>query len=215
MHRAMLVAGCAFVASCGVASADVSWSFDSDAQGWGTLNDARDFAWDGAIGQPAGAVRARDVGDGRIWYFAAPVVDVSNAASMYGGEIGWDILGIQGNQTSITGRADVMLVGAGLEIGVSASVQPVNGQWTSWSVAISEGAGWETISSLGNGTLSGNAATEADIRAVLADLQGFYLRGEYTNGADQTGLDNVYVIPVPGVAGVLAVAGLGVARRRR
>ena len=214
MNR-VIAAGCVVGLCCGAASAGVSWGFDTDAQGWGTLNDARDFQWDGSSGQPAGAIRARDVGDGRIWYYAAPVVDISNAASLYGGEIGWDILGIQGNQTSIVDRADVMLVGAGMQIGVDMSVQPINDQWTSWSVSVSEAAGWRAISSLANGTLSGTVVNEAIIQAVLADLQGFYIRGEYTNGADQSALDNVYFVPTPGAAGVLAVAGLGVLRRRR
>ncbi len=202
-------------AFCGPACGSVTWTFDADAMGWSTLNDARDFAWDGVLGQPAGAIRARDVGDGRIWYFAAPVVDVSNAASMYGGTIGWDALGIQGNQTSISARADVMLVGAGLEIGLSVSEVPNNTTWTSWTASVSAAAGWETISSLENGTLSGDAATEADIRAVLGDLQGLYIRGEFTNGADQSALDNVYFVPAPAGAALLAIGGLGVSRRRR
>jgi hypothetical protein len=202
-------------AVCGPACGSVTWTFDADAMGWSTLNDARDFAWDGVLGQPAGAIRARDVGDGRIWYFAAPVVDVSNAASMYGGTIGWDALGIQGNQTSISARADVMLVGAGLEIGLSVSEVPNNTTWTSWAASVSAAAGWETISSLENGELSGVAATEADIRAVLGDLQGLYIRGEFTNGADQSALDNVYFVPAPAGAALLAIGGMGVSRRRR
>ncbi len=197
------------------ASGSVSWTFDSDAMGWSTLNDARDFTWDGGIGQPAGAIRARDVGDGRIWYFAAPVVDISNASGLYGGTIAWDALGIQGNQTSISARADVMLTGGGLSIGISVGEVPVNGTWTSWSAAVSAGAGWEFVSSLSSGGLNGNAVSEADIRAVLADLDGFYIRGEFTNGADQTGLDNVSFVPAPAGVALLAMGGLVGTRRRR
>ena len=208
------VIGVLGLTACG-ASAGVAWSFDADAQGWGTLNDARDFAWDSNIGQPAGAIRARDVGDGRIWYYAAPVVDISNASGFYGGAIAWNILGIQGNQTSIANRADVMLTGGGLSFGIDVDVVPVNSQWTSWSASVSEAAGWRIVSSTSSGSLSSTAATEADIRAVLADLTGFYIRGEYTNGADQTGLDNVSFVPTPGAAGLLGLFGLGAVRRRR
>lgn len=198
-----------------VALGGYSWTFDTDAEGWGTLNDARDFTWDGSLGNPAGAIRARDIGDGRIWYFAAPGDFAGNRAGFYGGVINWDILGIQGNQTSIPGRADVMLVGAGLEIGIDASVLPLNSGWTSWSADIDEQAGWRIINSLANGTLSATAATEAQIRAVLADLDGFYIRGEYTNGADQSAIDNVWFVPSPGAFALLGMGGLIGAGRRR
>jgi len=198
------------------AAADVSWSFDADAEGWGTLNDARDFTWDGALGQPAGSIRAEDAGNGPIWYFAAPAADISNAAGMYGGEISWDILGLDGNHTSISGRADVMLTGAGMEIGVDIPLTPLNGQWTSWSVSVDDMSGWETVTSLSSGNMSGSAVSEADIRAVLGDLQGFYIQGEYTNGGgDETALDNVSFVPAPGAAALLGLGGLAMARRRR
>jgi uncharacterized protein (TIGR03382 family) len=197
------------------ASASASWTFDADAEGWGTLNDAQDFMWDGSIGNPAGAIRARDVRDGRIWYYAAPTADLGVVSNLYGGEISWDILGIQGNQTSITNRADVMLVGAGLEIGVVLPVQPVNDTWTSWSVLVDAASGWAHVSSLSSGQFSGTAATEAEIRAVLAGLENLYIRGEFTNGADQTALDNVSFIPTPGSVAVLGLGGLAVSRRRR
>lgn len=213
MIRGVCAAACLIAGPAAVAS--VTYTFESDAQGWSTLNDARDFTWDSTVGQAPGAIRARDVGDGRIWYFAAPVVDLMNASSYYGGAIAWDILGIQGSQTSIPDRADVMLSGAGMTLGIDIDVQPVNGQWTSWSADVTESAGWSVVSSAANGTLSGTAATEADLRAVLADLDGLYIRGEYTNGADQTAIDNVSIVPAPGAVALLGLSGVAVLRRRR
>jgi hypothetical protein len=210
----MRLSGAVLVAAVFPVSAGVTWSFDEDAAGWGTLNDAREFAWDGSIGQPSGAIKARDIGDGRIWYFAAPVADISNASGMYGGEIGFDNMGIQGNQASFSDRADVMLVGGGFEIGVSFGVQPVNGQWASWSVAVNDASGWEHVSSLSSGSLTGNAVSESAMRAVLADLQGFYIQGEYTNGADRSALDNAYFVPAPGAVALFAGLGLVASRRR-
>lgn len=214
MDRRLFAVLCATGALCGLASAEVVWSFDADAQGWGTLNDAREFGWDGTSGQPAGSIRARDIGDGRIWYFAAPVVDISNAAGMYGGEISWDVLGIQGNQASFGERADVMLVGGGLSIGIDLGVQPVNGEWVSLTASVSEAGGWRVVTSLSSGAL-GASVSEADIRAVLADLTGFYIQGEYTNGADRAGLDNVSFVPAPGIASAFGVLALVGTRRRR
>jgi hypothetical protein len=198
-----------------LAVAGFSWTFDESDEGWGTLNDAREFAWTGALGNPPGAIRARDIGDGRIWYFAAPDEVLGNRTGFYAGSIRWDVLGIQGNQTSIPGRADVMLVGGGLQIGIDLAVVPLLSGWTTGSTTVSSTENWRLIDSLDNGTLSGTVASQAQIRAVLADLQGFYIRGEYTNGADQAAIDNVSFVPTPGALALLGVSILTGARRRR
>ncbi len=197
------------------ASADVSWSFDSDDMGWSTLNDAREFAWDGTIGQPAGAIRARDIGDGRIWYFSAPAADLGNLSGLYGGTIGWDILGITGNQSSFADRADVMLVGAGLEIGLVTGVAPTTAGWESTAGQLDVSADWKIVSSLSSGTLSGTAVTAAQLRAVLGDLQAVHIQGEYTNGADRSAIDNVSIVPAPAGVALMGFGALAAARRRR
>lgn len=214
MNKGVTLAAFATI-SGSLASANVSWTFNADTQGWGTLNDAREFAWDGAIGQPEGAIRARDRGTGAIWYYSAPVADFGDASRFYGGEVSWDILGITGNQTSIPDRADVMIVGGGVTIGIDVDVAPSTADWTSWSAVIDASAGWRTVSSLSNGTLSGTAATQAQIVAALSNLEGFYIRGEYTDGADRTALDNVLVVPGPAGVAALGLAGLAGLRRRR
>ena len=198
------------------ALANLSWSFDADAEGWGTLNDAELFTWDGAVGNPDGAIRARDLGLGDIWYFAAPDVVDGDRSALYGETISWDILGLRGAQTSIPDRADVMLVGGGLEIGIDADVQPLLlSAWTSWSVEMSDADDWRIISDIDDGDLSATVATEAQILAVLSDLEGLYIRGEYTNVADdEAAIDNVIITPTPGAAALLAIAGLCAARRR-
>jgi len=196
------------------ASAQIGSTFDTDDEGWGTLNDARLFQWTDDLGNPPGAIRATDIGDGRIWYFAASNAFLGDKGSYYSGSLSWDIRGIQGNQTSIPGRADVMLVGGGLQIGIDLGVTPSNSQWTSWSALLDASENWRLINSLANGTLSGTQATEANIRAALADLTGLYIRGEYTSGADAAAIDNVWLVPSPGTAVLLGVAGLGIRRRR-
>lgn len=196
------------------AIADLSWSFDTDASGWGTLNDARNFEWDGTIGQPAGAIRARDNVSGQIWYFSAPTAELSEAAGSYGGSISWDALGIQGNQTSIPGSADVMLFGAGLQIGVSLGVVPLTTAWTSWNVNLDDASGWRIVSSESAGQLSNVAVTGAQLEAVLNDLQGFHIRGEFTSGADQSAIDNVLLVPTPAALPFIGLVFFGARRRR-
>jgi hypothetical protein len=179
---------------------DVASTFDTGDEGWGTLNDATGFTWDANTGNPPGAIRARDIGNGQIWYYSAPAAFLGNQS--LAATLSWDIQGIVGNQTSIPDRADVMLLGAGRVIGIDADVQPLNGPWSSWSVAF-DASGWESVSSLTSGVLSGTGVTQAELNTVLADLTGMYIRGEYTNGSDATALDNVVltVIPAPGTVG--------------
>jgi hypothetical protein len=210
--RAGVIAIAAFSAS---SWGGVAWTFDADDEGWGTLNDAREFAWDGSIGQPAGAIRARDIGDGRIWYFSAPSAALGDLSNLYGGEISWDILGIQGNQASFGDRADVMLVGAGISIGLDTGVAPTLSGWESTSAQVDVASGWRLVSSLSSGALTTTAATEAQILAVLGDLQAMYIQGEYTNGADRSAIDNVSFVPAPGAAALLGLGLAGSARRRR
>lgn len=202
-------------ALCASASADIGSSFDTDAEGWGTFNDATGFTWDGGIGNPSGAIRARDVGDGRIWYFAGSALFTGNLAGYYGGSILWDNVGISGSHTSVTGRADVMLVGSGGAIGIDIEGHPINGQWQSWSASIVEGD-WYTVNSLSNGTLTGTPATADLMQAVLGDVTGMYIQGEYTSGGDAIGIDNVWlIVPGPGALSLMAGAGLLASRRRR
>ncbi len=198
------------------AFAELGYTFDTDTQGWGIHNDATGLTWDGSDGSPdAGFLRARDIGDGRIWYFAAPVVDLGDLSGLYGGNIDWSIIGITGNQSSFSDRADVILVGGGLSIGINVGTQPVNGQWTSWSTAVHASSDWRMMSSLSSGALSATSATQSDMLTVLSDLQGFYIQGEYTNGGDAAGIDSVVFVPTPASAALLTLAGVATCRRRR
>lgn len=213
MQRKFMAAGLVLAAFAGAATAQTS-TFDSDAEGWGTINDARNFTWTDEFGNPGGSIRASDIGNGQIWYYSAPSIFLGDRSSLYGESLNWDILGIVGNQTSVD-RADVMLAGGGMLIGLDVSVLPLNSDWTSWSALMDESAGWRSIASLTSGSLTGGSISEADIRAVLADLSGLYIRGEYTSGGDSTAIDNVSVVPAPGAAALLGLGALGATRRKR
>jgi len=190
-----LAALCAAAATLAGGGA-IESTFDADAEGWGTLNDAEDFTWTDVFGNPGGSIRANDQAAGIWWFFSASDAYLGDKSSFLGAELSWDIYGITGSQ-STTNRADVMLFGADLEIGVNIPAEPVNGAWTSWSVIIDSVADWRIVSSTANGTLTSTPATSADIQAVLADLQGLYIRGEYTSGNDASAIDNVRLAPPP------------------
>lgn len=173
------------------ARADLVYTFDTDLQGWTSINDTSSFVWDGTIGNPGGAARGVDRVAGDIWFFAAPTADLGVLGSLYGRTVSYDVRGITGNQTSIDPLADVMIWSGSTRIGINVDVQPVNGQWTSWTVSVDAAAGWKSCNS--NGVLSGANLTESEIRAVLDNVTGLFIRGEYTSGSDSLGLDNVVI----------------------
>lgn len=211
----LAVAATATIASS--ASAGVAYSFTDGDQGWGIVNDGTGFEWDNTIGNnELGAIRARDVTSGNIWLFSAPTEDLGNLSGLYNNSISYDILGITGNHTNLGGdRADIILTGGGLSIGIDAGTQPVNDQWTSASALVSVDAEWRIVSSFANATLTGSLATQEQIESVLADMTGLYIRGEYTNGGDSTAIDNVDLVPSPGALSLLGIGGLLVAKQRK
>lgn len=210
------------IALCGVAAvsanafATISSTFDEGSEGWGTLNDAKDFAWDSGLGNAGGAIHAADLGLFSIWYFAGSQDYTGDLSSYYNGSITWDTLGIQGDQ-SLASRADVMIFGSsGLGIGINIPEMPVRGEWVTRSVDLAFGD-WFLVGSAPDGALIPTLATEEQILSVLADVSGFYIQGEYTDGEDSTAIDNVFVtalVPSPGALATLALAGLAVRRRR-
>ena len=212
------LAACAAIATITSAStAGVAYAFTDGSQGWGIVNDGTGFEWDNTIGNnELGAIRARDVVSGNIWLFSAPVEDLGNLSGLYNNSISYDILGITGNHTNLGGdRADIILTGGGISIGIDAGTQPVNDQWTSASALVSVDADWRIISSFADATLTGSLATEGQIQSVLADMTGLYIRGEYTNGGDSTAIDNVDLVPAPSALALFMLSALTVTSRKR
>ena len=144
-----------------------------------------------------------------------PAGDLGNLSGLYGNSISYDLIGLTGNQALLGDRADVMISGAGMTIGIDFGVQPVLNEWVSVSTVVSADLDWRVVGDFADGALSATEATMEDIQAVLADVTGLYIRGEYTNGGDAMGLDNVNLVPTPGALSLLSVAGLLIARRRR
>lgn len=149
------------------------------------------------------------------WFFAAPSADLGDMSNLYGFAIEYDIMSIEGIPGTANDIAEVVLVGAGIEIGVSFSDAPTLGAWTSWSATVDASSGWRYMNDIGDASLTGVSATEADILAVLSDLQGLFIRGEYTSGPDQAALDNVRFVPTPGALSLLGLGCLVASRRRK
>lgn len=158
--------------------------FDADTEGWRALGDTtgteQGISWSGSGGNPGGCVTASDR-TSDIWYFVAPPGFAGDFAAAYGAGIRFDLR--QSPVSSQFDAADVVLQGEALTLVHDTAVNP-GVAWTSYTVPL-EPSAWRV------GTLSGPAATEAELRGVLSELVGFRIRGEYRTGDDTAWLDNV------------------------
>lgn len=218
-----LKTGSAMAAACaglmaGTASAAES-HFDAGDEGW-TFAEV-DFAisanpphvaavnplaWKDTGGHPGGYVEiTRDPSP--LWnWFSAPAAFLGDQSALYGGTLTYDLIDSAGGAGSEILPA-VMLVGAGTTLYINSGWP--DDAWTSYSIMLKE-AGWYTDFF----DPAGSPATQAEFQAVLADVQGLYIDGDWTGVPNSMGLDNVVMTPAPGS---LALAGLAiiVARRRR
>lgn len=160
--------------------------FDADYQGWRVAGDAQDgssvpeFKTQG--GNPAGHLQATDDVTGGTWYWEAPERYLGNQSRSYGKSLRFDLKqSILDNQFE---ESDVILEGDGLTLAFKLNAHP-GVTWTSYQVMLSDSAGWKLNS------LSGETASAAQIQQVLNNLSKLWIRGEYVEGADTGGLDNV------------------------
>jgi hypothetical protein len=161
-------------------------TFESGDEGWLILGDAEGGRGDpdyvGTGGNPGGHVSADDDAQGGVWYFQAPAKFHGNFSGAYGMTLTFDLR--QSSLNDQFNREDVTLTGGGIKIVFDTASNPGT-SWTSYTVPLDESGAWTV------GTLSGAAVTQADIQTVLSDLTDLTIRGEFVDGVDTGGLDNV------------------------
>jgi hypothetical protein len=158
-------------------------TFDKDLEGWGAFNDAQ-LNWETTGGNPGGYLRGVDLMRGEVWYFRAPSRILGNVSGAYGRVLSFDLYWHEttaGTLKEVTD--DVMLVGAKTTL-VWSYPHPPGDKWTSYQMRLDESGGWHNAQ-------TGQPATRAEIEDVLRDLRELHIRGEFTDSAEQAGLDNV------------------------
>jgi len=186
-------------------SGEIISTFDEGDEGWtrNTPSDpAASISWFSTGGNPGGYIRFNEPGQGTVDFFNAPAMFLGNQGGKYGGELSFD-LRINGNSNSANVSDGVRLVGAGLTL--TYEIARPTTEWQSYEIPLIEGD-WR---------VGGVLATEAQLRSVLSDLDRLNIRADWIIGAEQVSLDNVRLVPAPGSAAVLAMAGMIAARRRR
>jgi len=123
-------------------------------------------------------------GSSEIWYFRAPEYFYGDASAYFGLSINV-VMRRSASSTRLLFSPDVILQGAGMTL------------TSTWYEGAPSTTDWtETIMSLkvddeiGQWMKDGNPASNADLQAVLADLEELWIRGEYTSGGSSD-LDRV------------------------
>lgn len=183
----IVVAGCALPTLSEVDGAITS-TFDADPDGWQTTEDAVD-APTPAVDLFESSIHATDGGSGIYWYFSAPSKFLGSKESFYGGTLEYELKMRTSDVSSSHSEPEVQLEGTnGVVLELDLGILPNPNDWTRFSADLSTTADW-TVES------TGLAATETQIRAVLADLDALRICGEYNVGADSAALWYVRLLP--------------------
>ncbi|QJE98940.1 laminin B domain-containing protein [Luteolibacter luteus] len=173
--------------SLAIAHAGVGSFFDTDSSGWTAAGDAAagvEYLPTG--GNPGGCVRVKDDAVGGVWYFIAGSQYLGNHADTYGQMLRFDLRQVIVGGANQFASEDVILESGAVRLVYDLPTKPpTNGAWANFSIQLSEAAAWKV------GSLAGPQATQAQIQAVLANVTGFRIRGEYQTGEDTGYLDNV------------------------
>jgi hypothetical protein len=194
---AAAVAGLPLPAGALPGASVVKSEFATKVEGWSVAGDTTSVAatFVPTGGNPGGFAQTIDQAVGGIMYWVAPGKFRGERSAMYGGRLEYDLQ--QSATDSQFTADDIVLTGGGVTLTTSAGPAP-GITWTHYSVPLVAGSGWK---------VGGVDATEAQVRAALADVTDLRIRAEYRDGADTDGLDNVLLVPGPQVS-VKDVAGV-------
>jgi hypothetical protein len=176
-------------------------TFDTGDEGWRLTGDSTTTVptYVPTGGDPGGFINGVDQVDGGTWYFVAPSKFLGNDSAAYSQDLSFE-LRMRGDGPLFE-NSDVILIGAGLTLAYHTTAIPQDQVWTSYNIALDESSGWKV------GDSTGPAPTQAQFLAVLSDLTGLQIRGEFITGPDNGDLDNVTMGAVPEPS-TLMLAGL-------
>jgi hypothetical protein len=197
MSRPRLILALTLVlASAGGALAQVTSSFDSNAEGWAVrdlncTNYAQVYAthavtWQSAGGDPGGHVVHHDVSS-YCSFFAAPATYLGDRTDCAGGVLEFSLTSTEFDwQDSDV----VVLIGSGLVICSELPVMPPQPpNWRHYTIPLAAGE-------FTYGSAAGATVSAVDFAAVLADLEVLLLPAEFGAQVEETvGLDTVRLLP--------------------
>jgi len=171
-----------------ITKAQITSTFDTDAEGWTALNAvAGEPVYLSTGGNPGGFIQASDGVSGATTFMVAPSKFLGNQIFSYGQFIRFDLK--VALPSTVNGSGDVKIFGSGTSIvrNINAPL-PGTTSWTTYSIQLDENQGWRIAST------SGTIATKAQILQVLSAVTAIHIGVEYstvTGITDKGNLDNV------------------------
>jgi len=212
MRHVICIVVCVF-GLAGFAQADVLDTFDTAGSITGyakapTADGGSSITWESTGGNPDGFLKYNESAQGGLDRLILRPAFTGDKSAYYDGTFGFDHIA-NATGSEITRNNDVELVGAGLVLRFDLPT-PGNGVWASHVIDLNDTAGWIDDD-------TGLAATETQIRDVLAALDDIILHADFHGSpAETSGFDNVALtIPEPTTLLIANVAMAALVLRRR
>lgn len=159
--------------------------FEQNDEAWTIVGDAQEGSskpnYESTSGNPGGYIWADDNATGGTWYWSAPKKFLGNRVSSYNKKITFSL-----KQSSLNNQFDnddVILFSNDKKIIFNTLNNP-DTSWTDYTVPLNEEF-WKYSAS------DKQHVSKKDFTEILSNLTGIYIRGEYVEGKDNGGIDNV------------------------
>jgi len=189
LARSTAIAAAAFVGMLGAPAQSspqprtlITHDFESSIDGWLISGDTgqAEPRLHPSGGHPGGYISHEDEALGETWYFRAPERTLRALPAAENGTLSYSLK--QSADPPGVLDDDVVIIGPAGRLSFRFATLPGTG-WTAFSVKLAAGAGWRWNWNA--------AATQEQIRQVLANATSLEIRGEYHTGPDEGALDNV------------------------
>jgi len=150
-------------------------TFDANDEGWRFINDVT-LSWKSTGGNDVGFLQGSDLGDGRTWYFVSPISWAGDWSSF--NTLTYDFKVIDTGDATIVKKDIIRILGVNGE--VMTHYEPDNNYpnttWKNYKIELEPGS-FDVTSEVYN--------------SIIQNVKELWIRGEYTDGLDIEGLDNV------------------------
>jgi hypothetical protein len=165
-----------------------SSTFQEDAEGWTIEGAGIGPSWERGGGNPGGFISGDDSFiEAADWFWVAPEKFTGDLSAAYGGTIFFDLSQNVRNK-QITTTNDVILQGA--MVTLFYDIDNPGREWRPYALWLHELGGWKNS--------EGRPATQGEMRSVLSSLKKIMIRGDFSDGGETIGLDNVMLVRRPG-----------------